>query len=151
MRNPPVNVSADAQLFALFADLKNRPVLVVGGGAVAQRKVAALRAAGARVRVGAPELGPELLALFEAGAIDFLPGRFQEHWLDEVWLAVAATDDGTVNQAVAKAGDARRLFVNVVDDAELSSYQVTSVVERGPLQIAISSRVAAPMLARLVT
>ncbi len=143
-----MSVSADAQLFALFADLKNRPVLVVGGGAVAQRKVAALRAAGARVRVGAPELSPELLALFEADAIDFLPGRFQEHWLDEVWLAIAATDDGAVNQAVAKAGEARRLFVNVVDDAELSSYQVPSVIQRGPLQIAISSAGAAPMLAR---
>ena len=148
MRNPPVKNGTDTPLFGLFADLKNRPVLVVGGGQVAQRKVAALRAAGARVRVGAPELSPELLGLFEAGLIDFQPGRFQAHWLDDVWLAVAATDDIAVNQAVAKAGEARRLFVNVVDDAELSSYQVPSVIHRGPLQIAISSAGAAPMLAR---
>jgi uroporphyrin-III C-methyltransferase / precorrin-2 dehydrogenase / sirohydrochlorin ferrochelatase len=65
-----------------------------------------------------------------------------------VWLVVAATDDVEVNQHVAAAAEVRRLLVNVVDDAELSSYQVPSVIERGPLQIAISSAGAAPMLAR---
>lgn len=135
-------------LFPLFANLKDRLVLVVGGGAVAVRKIAALQQAGARVRVGAPELADELLALLEKNAIEFIAGRFQEHWLDDVWLVVAATDDVLVNQAVAKAAEARRLFVNVVDDAELSSYQVPSVIHRGPLQIAISSAGAAPMLAR---
>lgn len=137
-----------ARLFPLFADLKDRPVLVVGGGAVALRKVASLRSAGAAVRIGAPVLHPDLQALADAGDVVHLPGAFVEAWLDDVWLAVAATDDLAVNRAVAAAGAARRLFVNVVDDAELSSYQVPSIVERGPLQIAISSRGAAPMLAR---
>ena len=137
-----------AGLFPLFADLQERLVLVVGGGEVAVRKVAALRAAGARVRVGSPALHPHLLASLERTEIEFLPGRFQQHWLDDVWLVVAATDDSTVNRAVADAAESRRLFVNVVDDSELSSYQVPSVVQRGPLQIAISSAGAAPMLAR---
>ncbi len=136
------------RLFPLFADLTDRPVLVVGGGAVALRKVAALRSAGAAVRIGAPELHAELQALADRGDITHLPGEFVETWLDDVWLAVAATDDIVVNRAVAQAGHARRLFVNVVDDAELSTYQVPSVIERGPLQLAISSRGAAPMLAR---
>lgn len=135
-------------LFPLFADLRQRLVLVVGGGEVALRKVAALRAAGAVVRVGALALHPQLLTASERGEIEFLPGRFQQHWLDGAWLVVAATDDVAVNRAVAQAAEARRLFVNVVDDAELSSYQVPSVVQRGPLQIAISSAGAAPMLAR---
>ena len=100
MRNPPVKNGTDTPLFGLFADLKNRPVLVVGGGQVAQRKVAALRAAGARVRVGAPELSPELLGLFEAGLIDFQPGRFQAHWLDDVWLAVAESSSRDLIVAV---------------------------------------------------
>jgi len=137
-----------SRLFPLFANLTDRPVLVVGGGAVAWRKVTALRAAGARVRVGAPALDPRLQALADAGDLAHLPGEFRDAWLDDVWLAVAATDDDAVNRRVADAGGARRVFVNVVDDAELSSYQVPSVVERGPLQIAISSRGAAPMLAR---
>ncbi|HMB56243.1 MAG TPA: siroheme synthase CysG [Arenimonas sp.] len=135
-------------LFPLFADLQNRAVLVVGGGAVAARKIAALLAAGARVRVGAPRLEPGLQALAEAGAIEHLRGEFIPAWLDDVWLAVAATDDREVNRAVVAAGSARRLLVNVVDDAELSSFQLPSVIERGALQIAISTRGAAPMLAR---
>jgi len=138
----------DSRLYPLFADLKGRPVLVVGGGAVALRKISALQAAGAKVRVGAPELDQRLQAQVDAGELEYLPGEFNEAWLDEVWLAVAATDDRAVNQRVAAAGETRRLFVNVVDDAELSTYQVPSVVERGPLQIAISSSGAAPMLAR---
>jgi len=136
------------RLFPLFADLRNRPVLVVGGGVVALRKIMALQSAGARVRVGAPELHGELQKLAANNEIDYLPGKFQEDWLNDVWLVVAATDDNQVNQLIAVAAEARRLFVNVVDDAELSSYQVPSVIERGPLQIAISSSGAAPMLAR---
>jgi len=136
------------RLFPLFADLRNRPVLVVGGGVVAVRKIAALRSAGARVRVGSPELAYELQKLLANKEIEYFDGTFQEHWLDDVWLVVAATDDVEVNQHIAAAAEARRLFVNVVDDAELSSYQVPSVIERGPLQIAISSAGAAPMLAR---
>ena len=137
-----------AQLFPLFADLRDRPVLVVGGGGVAARKVAALLAAGASVRVGAPELEPGLRALADSRRIIHRAGLFQPWWLDSVWLVVAATDDAAVNRSVAEAAAIRRLLVNVVDDAELSSFQVPAVVERGPLQIAISSGGAAPMLAR---
>jgi uroporphyrin-III C-methyltransferase/precorrin-2 dehydrogenase/sirohydrochlorin ferrochelatase len=135
-------------LFPLFANLHNRQVLVVGGGVVALRKVAALKAAGALVRVGSIALCDELLIQFEKGDIEFIPGHFQANWLDDIWLVVAATDDLMVNRAVASAAEARRLFVNVVDDAELSSYQVPSIINRGQLQIAISSSGAAPMLAR---
>ena len=135
-------------LFPLFADLRERPVLVVGGGVVAARKVKALLAAGANVRVGAPELEPELRAMAESRRIIHRQGRFEPWWLDSVWLVVAATDDAAVNRSVAEAAAIRRLLVNVVDDAELSSFQVPAVVERAPLQIAISSGGAAPMLAR---
>jgi uroporphyrin-III C-methyltransferase / precorrin-2 dehydrogenase / sirohydrochlorin ferrochelatase len=137
-----------SRLFPLFADLRNRCVLVVGGGGVALRKIAALRSAGALVRVGSPELVDELKILAKKNEIVYLPGTFEESWLSDVWLVVAATDDIAVNQHIAAAAETRRLFVNVVDDAELSSYQVPSVIERGPLQIAISSAGAAPMLAR---
>lgn len=137
-----------AALFPLFADLQGRTVLVVGGGAVARRKVVALREAGARVVVGAPELAPALAELALAGDIEHRAGTFEPAWLDDAWLAVAATDDIETNRAVAAAGEARRLWVNVVDDAELSTYQVPARIERGPLQIAISSGGGAPMLAR---
>jgi len=137
-------------LFPLFADLRGRRVLVVGGGGVARRKVEALLAAGARVAVGAPDLEPELAAWKANARIEHREGRFTPDWLDDAWLVIAATDDPVTNRAVVEAADARRLFANAVDDAELSRFHVPARVERGPLQIAISSGGGAPMLARLV-
>ncbi len=135
-------------LFPAFLDLRGRPVLVVGGGAVARRKVAALLGTGADVRVGAPDLIHELAEQVAAGEISYLPGCFDPQWLDDIWLVIAATDDAEVNRQVAEAGAARRLWVNAVDDVAHSSFQVPARVERGPLQIAISSGGGAPMLAR---
>src|SRR5688500_2036455 len=135
-------------LFPVFADLRGRTVLVVGGGTVALRKAGALLEAGARVRVGAPELAPALAAWAAEGRIEYLPGHFVEGWLDQAWLAIAATDDAAVNRRVAEAGEARRVWVNVVDDVEASSFHVPARVVRGPVQIAISSGGGVPMLSR---
>lgn len=135
-------------LFPMFADLRDRDVLVVGGGMVARRKVSALLDSGARVTVGAPELDPELARWAREGRITHRSGRFEPYWLDRVWLAIAATDEASTNDAVAAAGEARRVWVNVVDQAALSTFQVPARIERGPLQLAISSGGAAPMLAR---
>src|SRR5690606_6206418 len=137
---------AGARLFPLFADLRGRTVLVVGGGAVATRKVEALLGTGARIVAGAPGLDPALAALAADGRLVHRPGRFAPDWFDDVWLAIAATSDATVNRAVAEAGEARHVWVNVVDDAALARVQLPARVERGPLQIAISSGGGAPML-----
>lgn len=137
-----------APLFPLFADVSGRPVLVVGGGSVARRKVTALMEAGAQVIVGAPALDTELARLAQRGDIRHIVGTFDPNWLNGAWLAIAATDLPAVNRAVAVAGEARRIWVNVVDDAVQSSVQVPSRIERGPVQIAISSGGGAPMLAR---
>jgi len=136
------------KLFPIFADLQGRRVLVVGGGAVAARKVLALQEAGAEVRVGAPELEPALAQQAAEGRIVHLPGHFAPSWLEDVWLVVAATDDREVNAAVDAAARARRLFCNVVDDAQRSSFQVPAIVDRSPLVLAISSSGVAPVLAR---
>jgi len=137
-------------LFPLFADLHARRVLVVGGGSVARRKVEALLGAGALVAVGAPVLEPTLAGWATAGRIEHRNGEFEPHWLDDAWLVIAATDDLAVNRAVVEAADARRIWANAVDDADLSRFHMPARVERGPLQIAISSGGGAPMLARLV-
>ncbi len=140
-----------AALFPLFADLRGRRVLVVGGGAVARRKAEALLDAGADLLVGATELRDARLRRWaDEGRIALRLGDFVDEWLDDAWLVVAATDDAGVNRAVVAAADARRIFANVVDDAAQSRFHVPARVERGPLQIAISSGGGAPMLARLV-
>ncbi|RBB07609.1 siroheme synthase, partial [Xanthomonas oryzae pv. oryzae] len=135
-------------LFPLFANLQGRAVLVIGGGDVATRKVLALLKAEAHIRLYAHALSPELAVLMQAGRFEQLVGEFDPAWIDDVWLVVAATDDTDLNQRVAAAAGARHRLVNVVDDAELSTYQVPAIVDRDPLVIAISSAGAAPMLAR---
>jgi len=135
-------------LFPLFVDLARRPVLVVGGGEVAARKVAALLAAGADVTVGAPALTPQLARLAADRRIHHLDGPYAERWLDGSWLVVAATADRATNEAVASDAAHRRLFANVVDDAGLSTFHVPAIVDRSPVIVAISSGGSAPMLAR---
>ena len=135
-------------LYPLFADLTGLPVLVVGGGTVAERKAMALLDAGAQVRVGAPQLNTALAEWAAAGRITHLPGPFDPAWLEGVWLVIAATDDRVVNAEVAACAGARRIFANVVDDPQLSRFQVPAVIDRAPLTIAISTAGAAPVLAR---
>ena len=138
------------KLYPLFADLSRRAVLVVGGGPVAERKIAALLGAQAQVTVNAPTLTPQLQRWVAEGHIAHLRDAFQESWLDRVWLVVAATSDIELNRLIATFAELRRIFVNVVDDAALSSFHVPAVVDRAPLTIAISSGGEAPMLARLL-
>lgn len=140
--------SASPALFPLFLDLRGRRVLVVGGGSVAARKVPALLEAGADVVVGAPDLTAALNSLQQQARITHLAGNFSPEWLNDVWLVVAATNNRAVNQTIADAAHARKLWVNVVDDAALTSAQLPARVQRGPLQVAISSGGASPMLAR---
>jgi uroporphyrin-III C-methyltransferase / precorrin-2 dehydrogenase / sirohydrochlorin ferrochelatase len=137
-------------LYPLFADLTGLPVLVVGGGHVAERKIAALLAASAQIHVGAPALTPNLTQLVEAGTIEHHAGAFQSAWLDGMWLVIAATDDRELNARIATAASERRIFANVVDDPALSRFQVPAVVDRSPLTIAISTSGAAPVIARRV-
>ena len=136
-------------LFPLFADLHGREVLVVGGGEVATRKIQALLRAGAQVLVHARELAPGLQTLAAAGRLQRLHGdAVDPRWIERAWLVVAATDDPALNRDLAGMAAAAKRWINVVDDAELSSYQVPAVVDRDPVTIAISSAGAAPMLAR---
>jgi len=138
------------KLYPLFADLSRRAVLVVGGGGVAERKIAALLEAQAHVTVNAPELTPLLQGWVKQGRIAHRSDPFQDSWLDRVWLVVAATSDHELNRRVASQGELRRIFVNVVDDAALCTFHVPAVIDRAPLTIAISSGGDAPMLARLL-
>lgn len=141
------------QFFPLFANLHGRRVLVVGGGAVAERKVRLLLAAGANVLVVAPQVHfPDSLAedAGSQGHMQILRAAFGPGHFDGVVLAVAATDDPAVNAQVAAIGRERNVLVNVVDDLESSSFIVPAIVDRSPLVVAISTGGVAPVLARLV-
>ncbi len=136
--------------FPLFLDLAAKPVLLVGGGDVAARKFALLSDAGAKVTVVAPELGAELAAALARGALVHVQRNFDANDIDGAWLVVAATNDRAVNAAVATAANAARTPCNVVDDRELSSFIMPAIIDRSPVQIAISTGGTSPVLARLI-
>lgn len=142
--------SGDNRLYPLFASLEGRAVTVVGGGAVAERKVLALLGSRARVTVVAPEINAQLARWRDAGTIVHRQQPFEDGLLDGAWLVVAATGDRRINRFVAAAAETRRIFANVVDDAELSTFHVPAVIDRAPVQIAVSSGGSAPVLARRV-
>lgn len=125
-------------------------MLVVGGGTVAQRKVSSLMACGADITVVALQATTELVRLHRQGAILWIQRSFQPECLSDAWLVVAATDDKAANRLVARLATEKRVFINVVDDPELSTFQVPAIVDRSPLMIAVSSSGYAPVLARRV-
>lgn len=137
-------------LFPAFLELRDRRVVVIGGGEVAARKTGLLLKAGARVRVVAPQLGAGVAALLAGGEIEHRAGEFTASDLDDAWLAVAATGDHAVNRAVATAAAQRRIFVNAVDDAAACSLQMPAIVDRSPLIVAIGTGGGSPVLARRV-
>lgn len=134
----------------IFADLKRRPVLVVGGGEVAARKVDLLQRAGAEIRIVAQSLSPELEQQSLKGEVLWLGAAFDPRQLDEVFLAIAATDDTALNAEVFSEADKRRVLANVVDDQPRCSFIVPSIIDRSPLVVAVSSSGQAPVLARML-
>ncbi len=133
---------------ALFIDFSHQPCLVVGGGAVAARKLARLLAAGASITLVAPRLGPETRACCADGRIVYHQRPYQPGDLEGQKLIVAATDDEGLNQEIAQAARARDIPVNVASPAGLSTVLLPGTIERGPVRIAVSSGGASPALMR---
>lgn len=134
----------------LFLDVRDRLVVVVGGGVVAHRKCEHLLKAHAKVRVVAPELCADLDVYRTLGRIEHRPVPFSAPQLDGALLVVAATDDETVNDAVARAARERGVQVNVVDDAARSSFIFPAIVDRSPVIVAVGTAGSSPTLARRV-
>ena len=141
---------ADPEIYPLFLQLAGRDVLVVGAGAVAERKIDALLAAGARVRVVAPDATARVQELADAGALVWRKRVFVEGDAEGAWLAIAATSDGAAQGAVAAACTARRIFCIAVDDPPHASAYSGAVVRRPPFTVAISSSGETPALTRLL-
>lgn len=137
-------------LYPIFLDLRGRRVLLVGGGAVGARKARELLAAGADVTVVAPRVGDEVSALAAAGRLRWLQRAFVPEDLEGAWLAVAATNDPTVNREVRRNAEARRIFLNSVDDPAAATAYAGSVLRRGPVTLALSSGGRAPAVCRLL-
>jgi uroporphyrin-III C-methyltransferase/precorrin-2 dehydrogenase/sirohydrochlorin ferrochelatase len=141
-----------ADLLPLFLNLTGRPVVLVGAGRVAAGKLRQLIAAGARVRIVAPEIGDEIAAMGrdpERVALQVMRRAFVPEDLDGAWLVVAAAT-ADVNRQVAEAAESRRLFVNAVDDPPNASAYLGGVVRRDGVTLAISTSGDAPALTALL-
>jgi precorrin-2 dehydrogenase/sirohydrochlorin ferrochelatase len=136
--------------YPVFVRLEDRHCLVVGGGAVGERKVLDLLEAGARVTVVSPELTPVLADLAAKGELFHLQGDFQEEQAQGMALVIGATDDMEVNAQVSAAAQVRNIWVNIVDQPDLCTFIVPAQVRRGELTLAISTGGASPALARKI-
>ena len=134
----------------IFTNIQQQACLVVGGGEVAARKVSLLLKAGAQVSVVSPQLGRELADLAAENKIIHAARDFEDADIDGPVLVIAATDNSAVNERVSSLAKARKIQVNVVDNPALCSFIMPSIVDRSPVQIAISTGGASPVLARMI-
>jgi siroheme synthase-like protein len=139
------------ELLPLFLKLTGRQVVLVGGGSVATAKLRQLLAAGATVRVVAPEIARAIRQAAESPAseVTLLRRPFEPADIDDAWLVVAAATP-EVNRQVSEAAETRRIFVNAVDDPANASAFLSGVVRRDGVTVAISTSGAAPALAALL-
>ena len=136
--------------YPIALDLTGRPCLVVGGGAVAERKVAALVEAGARVTVVSPSLTPALLRLATEAPLRWRPREYAAGDAAGFILVMVATDGRAVNAAVAAECRERGIWVNCADDPARCDFILPSVLRRGAVIVAVSTGGASPTMARLV-
>ncbi|WP_299017964.1 NAD(P)-dependent oxidoreductase [uncultured Photobacterium sp.] len=134
--------------FPAFLRLSDRQVLVVGGGDVACRKVDLLLRANANVTVLSPELHPFLANYADKGRLNYLCKSYEENDLagfDQVW---ATTNKSGLNHQIYRDATKRDLWVNVVDAPKFCHFITPSMIDRSPIQVAISSGGASPVLVR---
>jgi len=134
----------------MFVKLDGREVLVVGAGRVGEPKIRGLLATAARIRVVAREASEAVRQWATDGEIilderDFVPSD-----LDNVFLVVVATSSRDVNQMIYDEAQSRRVLCNVVDVPEQCDFYYPAVVQRGDLQIAISTSGQSPSLAQRI-
>jgi len=134
----------------IFLNIENKVCLVVGGGDVASRKVDHLLIANARINLIAKDICQDIEALISSGRITRLEGDYNESMMDACELVIAATDNKSLNSIISKDARRRHLPVNVVDNPDLCTFIMPSVIDRHPVQIAISTGGASPVLARLL-
>ena len=135
----------------VFFNIKQRNCLVVGGGNVAVRKIRLLLRTGACIYVVSPAISDELDNLLQQSqTITYLAESFQPGHLLNMVLVIAATNDHEVNLAVSLAAKKAGIPVNVVDNPDLCTFILPSILDRSPVIVAVSSSGVSPVLARLL-
>ncbi|VFP87610.1 Siroheme synthase [Candidatus Erwinia haradaeae] len=134
----------------IFANLRHKPVLVVGGGKTAARKIQLLIRAGAHIQVVSYELSKALSDMLATNNIQWIAKIYHPKQLAQVFLVIAATNNSQLNSRIYKDATDRYLLANVVDELPNCSFIFPSIIDRSPVVIAISSSGTAPVLSRLL-
>ena len=135
----------------LFHRLSGRRCLIVGGGSVALRKLRLVAETGALVEVVAPQIDADVIELASNNTrVRVNQQSFEPSHIDGAVLVIAATNNKAVNQQVSALCQQRQVPVNVVDSPELCTVTFPAIIDRSPLQIAVTSNGKAPVLARML-
>lgn len=134
--------------YPIYIDIEDHAVLIVGGGNVCARKAETMIRYGARVTIVSPEITDEIAAWERDGALAVRRKKYAEADLDGASIVIASTDDQCVNARVARDCRRRKVPVNVVDVTHLCEFIVPAVIQKGSIQIAISTGGKSPALGR---
>ncbi len=140
----------DPTYYPLFLDLRDKNVVVVGGGRVAERKVKTLLSCHARIKLISPRITSVLKKMVGQGKLKWRPRVFRGGDLQNAFLVFATTDDPEVNRLIAVQAKQSNKLVNVANLPEASSFLVPAVVRRGGLLIAVSTSGHSPALAKRI-
>ncbi len=136
--------------FPIHIDIRGKLAVIIGGGAVAERKCLSLLDAGAMVRVISPELVPGMKELASECRIDYKARKYREGDLGNALLVFAATDSHEVNMAVAAEATTLGIPANIADSPEISTFVSPAVIVRGDLMITVSTGGKSPALSRKI-
>ena len=134
--------------YPVFLNLEGRRCVVIGGGQIAAGKVLKLIDSRAKIIVISPGATPAIRDAADRGDIEFNQRMYQAGDLQGAFLAIAATNDRVVNQEIFEEAEKLGVLLNAVDDPARCSFIAPSIVERGPVTLAISTGGASPALAR---
>jgi precorrin-2 dehydrogenase/sirohydrochlorin ferrochelatase len=137
-----------SRFYPVFLDIEGKRAVVIGGGPVAHRKAASLIEAGAAVTVISPEAVPAIKRLADRGLLTHKPRRYRKGDLRGAVVAVAATDDPSVNERVASEAKALDILINCATPPNSGNFIVPSSIKKGALTLAISTGGASPALSK---
>ena len=134
--------------YPVFLNLTERRCVIIGGGQIAEGKISKLLDSGAKIIVISPDATQGIRGFAERGQIEFDLRKYQEGDLQGAFLVIAATNDRVVNQEIFEEAEKQGILLNAVDDMPRCSFIAPSIVEKGPVTVAISTGGASPALAR---
>jgi len=138
--------------FPFFIELNNKSILLVGGGEVAERKLDLLLKSNAKVTIVAPELTDYLEGFLKNKNVTYIKETYNSDILEKgnYIFIIAATNDEVINKKIANDAKKYNILVNVVDKPEICDFIFPSILERGPITVAVSTGGSSPVLARML-